>query len=322
MIAINLTLVFQIIGFFVLLIILNRFLYAPVLRILKEREEKIEGSIRKAAETEKEVSTGLVTYEKKLKEAAIKGNEERNRFRAEAQAREKEILDAARVKASAEFARMRGELEASKASAMKSLKEESRAISKNIAEKILERKTVTMLLLLGFSFIPALAFASESAHGGGSGMTWKIINFVILAVGVYLVWTKAISKLLDKRSVDIKNALEEAKVAKDAADRKAAEYSQKLSSLENRIAQIHNELRLEGEAEKVKIIKESEAAAISLQEQAKIAAEQEIKKARLEIRREVAHIAVGMAEEILKKELSPSDQERLVKGYLNNLRLN
>lgn len=322
MIALNITLVFQIIGFFVLLVLLNKLLYGPIQKVLKERDEKIDGAIKQAATTEKDVEAGLVSYDKKIKDAAIKGNEERNRLRQEALDKEKQVLDAARTAAAAELSTMRKGLEASQKDALATLREESKTISKNIAERILDRKIVSILAFMLTTVVPALAFAAEEAHHDGGGMTWKLINFAILAIGVYLIWTKVINKLLDKRSAEIKQALDEAKAAKDSADKKAAEYNNKLATLERRIAEIQNDLKQEGEAEKLRIMKDSEASAAKIREQAKVAAEQEVKKARLEIRKEVASIAVGMAEEILKKELSPADQERLVKGYLNNLRLN
>lgn len=326
MISLDITLVLQIIGFFLLLIVLNRFLYNPVLKILKERDEKIGGAIKKAAETEKEVEAGLLTYDKKIKEAAVKGHEERNRIKQEGINREKEILEAARAEASKELSSMRSELSKSKDSALSALREEARTISKSIAEKILERKVVLFLLAFGLTaLLPAFGYAAEAEHGaghGGVGGTWKIINFVILAVGVYLVWTKAISKLLDKRSAEIKKAIDDAREAKETAEKKAAEYKEKLNLLEKRISEIHLELKAEGEAEKNRIIEEAGKASEQVREQARLSAEQELKKARIEIRAEVAGLAVRMAEEILKKELKPEDQERLVRGYLNNMRLN
>ena len=320
MISIDYTLLIQIIGFFILLVVLNQFLYKPVQRILKEREEKIEGSIKKAAQTDKEIAEGIIAYEKKLKEAAVKGNEERARIRQEGIEKEKAALEAARAEAFRELTGIRNEIEASKKSAIAGLGTEAKSLARDIAGKVLERSVVGFLII-GL-IVPSLAFASSEGGHGDSGMTWKIINFVILAVGVYLVWTKAISGLLSRRGSEIKNAIEEARKAKDAADRNAAEYREKLAILDSRVAEIHNELKLEGEAEKARIIAESARSAESLKAQAKIAAEQEIKKARIEIREEAARLAVQLAEEILKKELSPADQERLVKGYLNNLRLN
>ena len=320
MISIDYTLLIQIIGFFILLVVLNQFLYKPVQRILKEREEKIEGSIKKAAQTDKEIAEGIIAYEKKLKEAAEKGNEERARIRQEGIEKEKVALEAARAEAFRELTGIRNEIEASKKSAIAGLGTEAKSLARDIAGKVLERSVVGFLII-GL-IVPSLAFASSEGGHGDSGMTWKIKNFVILAVGVYLVWTKAISGLLSRRGSEIKNAIEEARKAKDAADRNAAEYREKLAILDSRVAEIHNELKLEGEAEKARIIAESARSAESLKAQAKIAAEQEIKKARIEIREEAARLAVQLAEEILKKELSPADQERLVKGYLNNLRLN
>jgi len=326
MISLDLTLVLQIIGFFILLIVLNRFLYNPVLKILKEREAKIGGTIKHAADTEKEVEAGLLSYDKKIKEAAVKGHEERNKIKQEGLNTEKEILEAARAEASNELASMRAELVRNKDSALASLKEEAKSISKTVAEKILERNLALILLTIGVSLLlPALGYAAEGEHGGGHGSvggTWKIINFVILAIGVYLVWTKAISKLLDKRSAEIKKAIDDATEARQIADKKAAEYKQKLALLEKRVSEMHAELAAEGEAEKKRIIEEAGKASEQVRVQARVAAEQELKKARLEIRAEVAELSVKLAEEILKKELKPEDQSRLVKGYLNNLRLN
>lgn len=320
MISLDLTLLFQIVGFFILLIILNRFLYRPVQRILEEREERIEGSLRKAAQAEKDVAEGIAAYEKKLKEAAVKGHEERNRIRQEGVEKEKAVLEVARAEAFKELSGIRTEIEASKKSALSGLSVEAKSLAREIAGKVLERNVVGFLII-GL-LLPSLAFAAEEGGHGSTGMTWKIINFIILAVGVYLVWTKAISGLLAKRGSGIRTAIEEAQKAKDAAERNASEYREKLALLDSKVAEIHNELKLEGEAEKVRIIAEAEKSAEALKAQAKVAAEQEIKKARLEIRQEAAKVAVELAEEILKKELSPADQERLVKGYLNNLRLN
>lgn len=320
MISLDYTLLIQIIGFFILLIVLNQFLYKPVQRILKEREEKIEGSIRKAAQTDKEIAEGIIAYERKLKEAAVRGNEERARIRQEGVEKEKAALEAARAEAYKELSVIRHEIEASKKSALAGLGAEAKNLAREIADKVLEKNVVAFLVMT--LLVPSLAFASTEGGHGGSGMTWKIINFVILAVGVYLVWTKAISGLLKKRGSDIQNAIEEARKAKDAADRNAAEYRAKLSVLDSKVAEIHQELKLEGEAEKARIIAEAAKSAEALKAQAKLAAEQEIKKARIEIREEAARLAVELAEDILKKELSPADQERLVKGYLNNLRLN
>jgi len=141
-------------------------------------------------------------------------------------------------------------------------------------------------------------------------------------VAVYFVWKKVIAVALDKRQADIKEAMSEATRVKEEAEKAALQYRELVNTLESRLASIAEELRLEGEAEKRRIISEAEQAGIRLKEQAKLTAGQEIKKARIEIRAEVAELAVQMAKELLAEELKPEDQQRLIKNYISNLRLN
>ncbi len=314
------------IGFFALLFILNRLLYKPLLKVLKEREERIDGSLKAAAKSDKDVEEGLSSYEKKIKEAALKGTEAKNKIKQEGLEREKEVIEAARASAAVELGKMQTELEKSKRAALESLKGEAGSISRNIAEKILERKLVIAVFAFILPLIPAILKAAEEGgeHGNGdnTSLMWKAINFGILAAGIVIIWKKLLRGLLEKRSDDIKKAMEEARTAKEAADKKAQEYRGKLAMLDKKVAELHKELELEGEAEKKRIMAEAEKAAAKIKEQARLSAEAELKKAKIEIREEVARIAVGMAEEILRKELKPEDQERLIKGYLDNLRLN
>ncbi|MFQ5428365.1 MAG: hypothetical protein ACE5EZ_05230 [Thermodesulfobacteriota bacterium] len=324
MLTLDLTTIYQIIGFFVLLVILQRLLFKPLLKVMEERESQTGGTAQKAEEIENEVKEGLAAYEKKLLEARLKGNEMRAKLKEEALAEEKKLLEAAGEEASGELSMMRGKIKAEKGSAIKELTAETAAISRNIAGKLIERKLAVILITGFLTSLPLISMAAE--HGeehGGSGLgLWKIINFILLVIGVYLVWTKVINPALDKRSAGIKKALEDAVRLREEAEKAALLYREKLAALETRLASIAEELRLEGEAEKERIINEARAAAARLKEQAKTTAEQEIKKARLEIRGEVAELAVKMARELLEKELRPEDQQRLIKDYISNLRLN
>jgi len=320
MINLDYTVLFQVVGFFVLLFILNRFLYTPLLKVMKEREERTGGTLKKASELEREVEEGLVSYERKIKDATVKGYEEINKLRQEALSKEKTMVEAARSEMADTLSEMRVKIEASKAGALTALKEETKALSKSIAEKILEKKLAVILFM--FMLMPALVHAAEEGEkGGGNELIYKLINFVVMAIGAYIVWQKAIKGLLAKRGEGIKKALEDAKNAKEAADAKADEYRQKLSLLEKRIEELHLELKAEGEAEKARILREAEEAVTKIKEQAKFASEQELKKAKMEIKQEVAVLAVALAEELLKKELTQADQEKLIKGYLENLKL-
>ncbi len=62
----------QVVNFFLLLFILKRFLYKPILKVLEERKKKIEESLKNAEEIEKRL---LETEEEKEKVLAKAANE-------------------------------------------------------------------------------------------------------------------------------------------------------------------------------------------------------------------------------------------------------
>jgi F-type H+-transporting ATPase subunit b len=321
----DITAVYQIIGYLVLFAVFHFFLIKPLLRVMKERDEKTSGALKRAEAAERDISEGMAEYEKRLREAVQKGRDEIKRIKAEWAEKEKALLEDARRESEKELTGIKGSIEAGKVQALQGLKSEAKAISKAIAEKLIERRV--MVLLLGLTLLaPAISLASgggEGNEGGGSKeMLWKSINFTVLIIALVLIWKKAISKVLAKRSSEIEKALGDAKAAKDAAEKKTEEYRERLGLLEARITQIQADMKREAEAERERLKKDAEAQVAKIREQARISAEQAMDKARLELRGEAASLAVAMAEDILKRELNPEDHQRLIRGTIKNLRLN
>ncbi len=94
------------------------------------------------------------------------------------------------------------------------------------------------------------------------------------------------------------------------------EYDKRLAQIDKEIGEIHRVLREEGENEKARIIREAERMAENIKEQARSTAQQEIRQAQRILREEMTDLAVKMAEEILRKSISKSDQKRLVEEYV------
>ncbi|MFQ5587134.1 MAG: hypothetical protein ACE5GF_10010 [Thermodesulfobacteriota bacterium] len=323
MLSIDLTLIYQIVGFFVLLFILNRLLYAPLRKVLQEREKNIEGTLQDAEAIESDLQGKLEEYDKRIQEAKAKAQEERARIRQEGVDKEREIIEEVRRTTAQEMERMKGEISKGAQDALAQLKEESSGLSREIAEKILGRRVASFLIIIGVPLSASLAFGAGGGDpdGAGGGSIWKVINFVILVVGIYIVWIKVIRGILADRREGIRKAIDEAKMAKDKAEKKSAEYEEKLRLLDSRVEEIFHELREEGEGEKQRIIDEAVRSAEKIKKQAQISADQEIKKANVSIKKEIARLAVEMAGEVLKKEVKPSDQERLIDETLNTIRL-
>lgn len=140
MIELNVTLLFQVIGFFVLYLILNTFLYKPVTKLLEERDKNITGAKREVELLEAELQKKLLAYENRLNDTKAKAQEERLRLRQEGLDKERDLLESARKNSLDSIQQAKIKLEKDIQSAITRLKEESKTISKDIAEKILERK--------------------------------------------------------------------------------------------------------------------------------------------------------------------------------------
>ncbi len=179
---------------------------------------------------------------------------------------------------------------------------------------------------LAASLCAAVAFAAE--EGGtqhvGVHIPWgeiikQAINFLILAGVLVYFLRKPLSSFLAERSELLRKAIDDAAKAR-------AEAAEKLSSIESRTAKLADEIsllnaRMDTEAgAEARRLQETVAVEITrIRTQAEFTGEQEVKKAREELRREASLLAASAAEELVRKTLSPDDQERLVRENLEKI---
>ena len=179
-------------------------------------------------------------------------------------------------------------------------------------------------LLLTVSLVWA---SEEAAHGGGHGITpekiqdfiWRTLNFVVFAAILIKLVAKPAKDFFAKRSSDIGETFEEleAKKAEAEAALKAAET--RLAEVASEREQLIKQFLAEGELEKKKIIEKAEMVATRIKEMAALSIEQETKKAAQELKKEVAEKATQMAEALIKKEITSTDQSKLVEEYLHKV---
>lgn len=180
-----------------------------------------------------------------------------------------------------------------------------------------------------FSIIAVAGVALASGGEGGgehndSGQKmdfiWRTVDFLILFAIVFWALKKAnVKGMLAERQAGVEKALAEAREAREAAERKFAEYSEKLEKANKEIDEIYAAVRHEGETEKVRIVAEAKAMAEKIKEQAKQSADQEVIKARSELREEAARLAVELAAQNLKDKFTKEDQNRFVDEYLSKV---
>jgi F-type H+-transporting ATPase subunit b len=136
---IDTTFFIQVINFLILIAALNWLLVKPTLRILEERKMRVEGSEEEAGRLTAEADKNIQEYERDLNEARVGAGREKERIRMEGIERENEIIKAAREQSRKSVEDMKTKIEKEAHEASTVMKQEIKALSVEIAEKVLGR---------------------------------------------------------------------------------------------------------------------------------------------------------------------------------------
>lgn len=181
--------------------------------------------------------------------------------------------------------------------------------------------TMLFLCFIGVSLASSGASSEHESKSTGwlSTDTYKVMNFGVLAIGLFLLLRKPVSQALNSRISGIKEQLSELEEKKQAAEKQLAEYTEKFSHLEQETEKLIEDYIRQGNEAKARIIDEAKKAAEKLEEQARRNIDHEFKKAKLELQREIMEKALQKSEEIIKNKITAKDQEKLVDEYLEKV---
>ena len=139
MIELNVSLFIQAVNFLVLLFILNRILYRPILRVLEERGRKTEGARDQVEAVEEQGAELMAAYEADLAVARSQARSRYQEHRDQAMATAEAALAEAKAKAEAEMARHAEELDRRRVALEAELSAGEEALAHGIAAKALGR---------------------------------------------------------------------------------------------------------------------------------------------------------------------------------------
>ena len=174
----------------------------------------------------------------------------------------------------------------------------------------------------------AEAQGEHAEHAGGeheapslNGKTFalQLVNFGLLLFLLIKFGGPAVRKALEARHQQIKSDLASAADARAAAQARFEQQEKRLAALENEIATIASGIKQEAEAEKARMIALAEDRAKRIREESEFVIEQQVKQAEEDLRREVAAAAVALAEKIVRNQLGPSDQQRLIDTFVGDI---
>ena len=177
------------------------------------------------------------------------------------------------------------------------------------------------LSTLGLFLSEGNLWASSGGAGGFSmAVIWQIIAFLFLVIFLAKVLKKPMMAFLVKRREEIKNSLEQVKKKEMEAQRILEEWEKKVESMTLEITALHQTIQREGETERQRIVERAQEEGERIRKQAQVIADQEVKKARASLKKEMADLSIAQAEKLLKKAVQPQDQERLVKEYIGKMK--
>lgn len=132
--------IWAIIIFSILLFLLSKFAFKPIVESLKERQESIETALNAANKAKEEMAQLQAKNEDLLKEA----KEERNAMLLEAKNMATKIVDESKEKAKAEYEKLienaRNDFETEKLAALMQMKNEAGKLAVDIAEKLIRKE--------------------------------------------------------------------------------------------------------------------------------------------------------------------------------------
>jgi len=185
-----------------------------------------------------------------------------------------------------------------------------------------------LLFSLGcFASASVLLSSFAFAAGGGADrsgdlldLLYRFINFALLVIILFFVLRKVpIKEYFSSRIEGIKKELEDLKKQREAARRKAQELESKLKAFEGERKEILAQYRADGLAEKERILAEARDRAKQILEQAEMSIQYEMQSAKEKLKQDVVALAAQRAEEIIAREMTDKDQDRLVDEFIEKL---
>lgn len=165
--------------------------------------------------------------------------------------------------------------------------------------------------------LPGTALAS--GDGGALDFVWRVANTLLLLGVLYVFARKPIQAFFQDRRDRIQGEVETAAQLRDQAEERYARLQRQLAELDTDLDRIRRTARERAEGERERILADARAAAVRVREDARIAIEQELRRAREELRREAADLSIEMAADLLRSEVGDSDRERLVDEFIGKV---
>jgi F-type H+-transporting ATPase subunit b len=176
----------------------------------------------------------------------------------------------------------------------------------------------SLLLLLASPVFAATAAAAEHATNWPL-LGLQVLNTVVLVLILLRFTRRPIRDFLLQRSHRIRRQIDAAESRLREADAEIEQLRRRLARFEDEKQEIIARSGEQAEAERAQALERVRGTAERIREETRRVADQEIERARQELQSEAAELAVSLARDLLREQLTPDDDRRLLREYVDRL---
>ena len=173
------------------------------------------------------------------------------------------------------------------------------------------------------ALLPGQLWAAEG--GGGlinldKSLLVQMVNFLILLLILWRLLYRPLLAKMQERTLAIQRSLEEAQAARAEAARQQEENAERLRQAYAEAAGIREQALKEAGEEQRRLVGAARTEAQRLVDSAKAQLDADVRRAREDLRREVAEVATAVAEKLIRKSLRDEDHRRIVADAIGQLK--
>lgn len=174
------------------------------------------------------------------------------------------------------------------------------------------------LILFFVPFFLSMA-AGDGRPSAALEFIGKSINFIILFGGLAYLLAKPLRNFFEKRSQDVERSIKEAETSRREAELRLQETESRLQGLGEEIEKLRENAELEGRRIETKIAQIAEQEAERIRYFARQEVEMLFKAELRELRAYAAELAIKIAEERIRKKMTPRTQSLLINESIERL---
>jgi F-type H+-transporting ATPase subunit b len=179
---------------------------------------------------------------------------------------------------------------------------------------------LVLALTLSAAALCAQETAAHAETPAPENLTWKWVNFGLLAFGLGYLMAKSLPPLFRGRTTEIQKDITDAQKTRREAEERASAIEKRVSALAADIEAFRGQARGEMEQEAARIAEETARQIEKLKRQAALEVETAGKNAQRELKSYAAKLALDLAEQRIRTRLDASAANGLVEDFVHDLR--